>query len=184
MWVTWYHVLHCSGTIHLVPDHVAILPSIAHLLLHDVTADADVMCSSAACKRGFVVAVSADKTILAFSRHAMLLSCMHCFYRKWIQSIHVSSTVCMWSVSNNYSETSILRSGFYVSPSFMHVLSGFGQMLITALLNFNLFCFLKFMFSQSYTLFFESWRWKFTWFWKIQWNTGAIPLKFKVRPSI
>jgi hypothetical protein len=73
--------------------------------------------------------------------------------------------------------------GFHVSPSFTHFMSGHGQMLIRTLLNFNLFCLLKFMFSHSYTLLFESWRWKFTWFWKIQWNTGAIPLKFKARPS-
>jgi hypothetical protein len=65
MWVMWYRVLHCGGTVHLVPDHVAILPSAALLLLRDVTADADVMCSSVACKHGSAVAVSADKTILA-----------------------------------------------------------------------------------------------------------------------
>jgi hypothetical protein len=42
--VTWYHVLHCKGTVRLVPNSVATPP--------DLTAEENVMYSSVACKRG------------------------------------------------------------------------------------------------------------------------------------
>jgi hypothetical protein len=44
MWVVWFHMFHCSGTVHLVPHHVATLLPAALLLLRDFTAN--VTCSS------------------------------------------------------------------------------------------------------------------------------------------
>jgi hypothetical protein len=44
MWVAWFHVFHCSGIVHLVPDRVATPLPAAPLLLRDVT----VTCSSVA----------------------------------------------------------------------------------------------------------------------------------------
>jgi hypothetical protein len=38
MWVAWYHVLHCSGTVHVMPDRVTTPFPAALLLLRDVTA--------------------------------------------------------------------------------------------------------------------------------------------------
>jgi hypothetical protein len=41
MWVAWYHVFHCSGTVRLVPDGMATLLPAALLLLCDITVDED-----------------------------------------------------------------------------------------------------------------------------------------------
>jgi hypothetical protein len=40
-WVTWYHVLHCSGTVRQAPDRMATLLTAALLLLREVTAVAE-----------------------------------------------------------------------------------------------------------------------------------------------
>jgi hypothetical protein len=38
MWVTWYHVFHCSVTFCLAPDLMATLLPAAFLMLHDINA--------------------------------------------------------------------------------------------------------------------------------------------------
>jgi hypothetical protein len=47
MWVAWYRMFHCSGTLRLVLDHTAALLPAVLLLLRYVTAD--ITCSSVAC---------------------------------------------------------------------------------------------------------------------------------------
>jgi hypothetical protein len=57
MWVAWYHVFHCSGTVCLLQDRVATQLPAPVLLLRDITADADadvdtdadITCSSVTC---------------------------------------------------------------------------------------------------------------------------------------
>jgi hypothetical protein len=50
--MTWYHVSHCKGNVRLLTNRGATPLGAAIPLLRDVTADADVMCSSTARKRG------------------------------------------------------------------------------------------------------------------------------------
>jgi hypothetical protein len=57
IWVTWYHVFHCNGTICLTLDRMAMLHPTALLLLHDVTAIVETMCLLNYC---LATAVSAD----------------------------------------------------------------------------------------------------------------------------
>jgi hypothetical protein len=43
MWVTWYNIFHCNGTVCLALDCAATLVPTAFLLLHDVTIIAEMM---------------------------------------------------------------------------------------------------------------------------------------------
>jgi hypothetical protein len=58
IWVGWYHVFYCSGTVCLALDCVAtLLPCSSPLLLHDVNGVVETMCLLSCC---LATAVSAD----------------------------------------------------------------------------------------------------------------------------
>jgi hypothetical protein len=57
IWVTWYHMFHCSVTVFLALDRMATLLPAALLLLCDITAVMETMYLPSYC---LAMAISAD----------------------------------------------------------------------------------------------------------------------------